>query len=81
MTDDERLKQYGSFSEHVNIAIEGADMKKFFNNPETFYLVSAILFIGTAAIAALVVEPTMALCFGSFMGVLPYCSSYQVQRR
>ena len=36
MTDDERLKQYGSFSEHVNIAIEGADMKKFFNNPETF---------------------------------------------
>ena len=29
MTDDERLKQYGSFSEHVNIAIEGADMKKF----------------------------------------------------
>ena len=22
MTDDERLKQYGSFSEHVNIAIE-----------------------------------------------------------
>lgn len=74
MTDDERLKQYGSFSEHVNIAIEGADMKKLFNNPETFYLVSAILFIGTAAIAALVVEPTMALCFGSFMGALPYCS-------
>ena len=22
----------------------------------------------------MVVEPTMALCFGSFMGVLPYCS-------
>lgn len=74
LTDDERLKRYGTFSEHVKMAIEGADLKRFFHNPETFYLVSGILGLGSAAIAALVVGPAMALCFGGFMGALPYCS-------
>lgn len=74
LTDDERLKRYGSFSEHVKMAIEGADMKRFFENPETFYLASGILFVGAAAIAALVIGPEMALLFGVFMGALPYCT-------
>lgn len=74
LTDDESLKRYGSFSEHIKMAVEGADMKRLFANPETFYLVSTILFLGSASIAALAVGPSMALCFGGFMGALPYCT-------
>lgn len=73
VTEDVRVKRYSSFSEHIRLAVKGSNMEGIFNSPETFYLISLIFFFGTTATAALVVSISMALCFGIFMGVMPYC--------
>lgn len=73
VTDDMGLKRYSLFSEHIKLAVEGSNMEEMFSSPETFYVVSFLFFAGTAATSALVVSFSMAISFGIFMGVMPYC--------
>lgn len=72
-TEGEELKKLGAVSLHIKMLIEGSEAGKIFSGPESFYLISGTLGLGTAFIVSLAEGPVLALICGLFMGVMPYC--------
>jgi hypothetical protein len=71
-TDNTRFRRYGRLASHIKLAVEGAGMEKTFRSPEAFFWISAVMAAGTTGIVLMAENLSMALCCGTFAGMLPY---------